>query len=95
MQFEICRLMDVYARANLMRIRAGSMMDRNEQESAGPEFHKEPIPCLKPLVAGHHTRTPTVRLKPRPHFLVIPHSSRLPQHLIVLSNIIQIREDTY
>jgi len=32
--FEMCRLMDVDARANLMRIRAGSMMDRNEQESA-------------------------------------------------------------
>ena len=61
----------------------------------GPEFHKEPIPCLKPLVAGHRTRTPTVRLKPRPRFLVVPHSSSLPQHLIGLSSIIQVREDTY
>src|SRR6185437_542246 len=34
LQFEMCRLMDIDARANLMRIRAGSMMDRNEQESA-------------------------------------------------------------
>jgi len=32
--FEICRLMDLDARANLMRIRGGSMMNRNEQESA-------------------------------------------------------------
>ena len=87
--------MDVDAMANLTRIRAGSMMDRNEQESAGPEFHKEPIPCLKPLVAGHRTRTPTVRLKPRPRFLVVPHSSSLLRHLIGLSSIIQVREDTY
>ena len=94
MQFEMCRLMDVDARANLMRIRAGSMMDRNEQESPGPEFHKELIPCLKPLVAGHRTRTPTVSLKPRPRFLVVPRSS-LPQHLIGLNSIIQVREDTY
>ena len=34
MQFEMCRLMDVDDRENLMRIRAESMMDRNEQESA-------------------------------------------------------------
>ena len=61
----------------------------------GPEFHKEPIPCLKPLVVGHRTRTPTVRLKPRPHFLVVPHSSSLPQYLIGLSSIIQVHEDTY
>ena len=80
--------MDVDARANLMRIRAGSIIDRNEQESPGPEFHKEPIPCLKPLVAGHRTMTRTVRLKPRPRFLVVPHSSSLPKHLIGLSTII-------
>ena len=60
----------------------------------GSEFHKESIPCLKPLVAGHRTRTPTVRIKPQPHFLVVPHSSSLPQHLIGLSSIIQVREDT-
>ncbi|KAG2562585.1 hypothetical protein PVAP13_8KG271903 [Panicum virgatum] len=58
----------------------------------GPEFHKELIPCLKPLVAGHRTRTPTVRLKPRPRFLVVPHSSSLPQHLIGLSSIIQVMD---
>ena len=34
LQFEMCRLMDLDVRANLMRIRGGSMMDRNEQESA-------------------------------------------------------------
>jgi len=56
----------------------------------GPEFHKEPIPCLKPLVAGHRTMTRTVRLKPRPRFLVVPHSSSLPKHLIGLSSIIQV-----
>ena len=61
----------------------------------GPEFHKEHIPCLKPLVAGHRTRTRTVRLKPRPRFLVVPHSSSLPKHLIGLNSIIQVREDTY
>ena len=33
LQFEMCMLMDLDARANLMRIRGGSMMDRNEQES--------------------------------------------------------------
>ena len=61
----------------------------------GPEFHKKPISCLKPLVARHRTRTPTIHLKPRPRFLVVPHSSSLPQHFIGLSSIIQVREDTY
>ena len=46
-------------------------------------------------LSWYEPKTPTVRLKPRPRFLVVPHSSSLPQHLIGLSSIIQVREDTY
>jgi len=87
--------MDVDARANLMRIRAGSMMDRNEQESVWTRVSQRAHSMLEAFGSGHRTMTRTVRLKPRPRFLVVPHSSSLPKHLIGLGSIIQVREDTY
>ena len=45
----MCRLMDVDARANLMRIRTGSMMDRNEQESAWTQVSQRAHSMLEAL----------------------------------------------